>query len=206
MKTQNQDTIEMPKLKPIPIPTRKKKLFQRYWTWITSIRYWEVIEDYYITLPEDGTRFVIPAGFIFDGASIPRPLWWFLSPTGILLLPGLIHDFGYRYQYLWKCIPKSRDTDTKNDSSPTGSEYDYCRYMFGASQKEWDALFFRVGTQINRISLINWMAWVALGAFGQAAWRKNRNRDKKNKEVYPKAYKHLTREEKSHLKPCDRHD
>ncbi|HEA65793.1 MAG TPA: DUF1353 domain-containing protein [Desulfobacterales bacterium] len=40
---------------------------------------------------------LIPKGFIFDGASIPRCLWWFLSPVGLLLIPGLIHDFDYRY-------------------------------------------------------------------------------------------------------------
>lgn len=37
---------------------------------------------------------VIPAGTISDGATVPRPLWWFLPPWGDeATLPAVLHDF-----------------------------------------------------------------------------------------------------------------
>ena len=45
----------------------------------------------------DGTEYVIPAGFQFDGASIPKFLRTFFSPVGVLLMGGLVHDYMYKY-------------------------------------------------------------------------------------------------------------
>ena len=42
-------------------------------------------------------EFVIPAGFKFDGASIPKFLRTFFSPVGVLLIGGLVHDYMYKY-------------------------------------------------------------------------------------------------------------
>jgi hypothetical protein len=39
---------------------------------------------------------VIPAGFETDGASVPRFLWWFASPTGKLFEASIIHDWHYQ--------------------------------------------------------------------------------------------------------------
>jgi hypothetical protein len=58
----------------------------------------EIIEDWSIEL--HGLLIVIPAGFITDGASIPRVLWWLISPFGPLLEGAILHDFGYQYGYL----------------------------------------------------------------------------------------------------------
>lgn len=38
----------------------------------------------------------IPAGFIFDGNSLPRAFWWASLPTDFLE-SGCVHDFLYRY-------------------------------------------------------------------------------------------------------------
>jgi hypothetical protein len=35
-----------------------------------------------------------PEGMVTDGASIPRWLWWLLSPTGRWLAAAVIHDMG----------------------------------------------------------------------------------------------------------------
>lgn len=90
--------IEMPILRPVPIPleiiaqVEDKELgfWKRVKAWRKTNRKWEVMEDWYYP------GFTISKGFVFDGASIPRPLWWFLSPVGLLLIPGLIHDWGYK--------------------------------------------------------------------------------------------------------------
>lgn len=37
----------------------------------------------------------IPAGFVSDGASIPRPLWWFTHPFAELLEASVVHDYHY---------------------------------------------------------------------------------------------------------------
>ena len=50
----------------------------------------------------EGVEYVIPAGFQFDGASVPKFLATFLSPVGVLLMGGLIHDYGYKYATLLK--------------------------------------------------------------------------------------------------------
>lgn len=58
-------------------------------------RNWQVIEDLYIQL-SDGRRMLIKAGTIWDGASIPKWLWWLFKPIDEGALGDLIHD------ELWK--------------------------------------------------------------------------------------------------------
>lgn len=38
---------------------------------------------------------IIPKGFTSNGASIPRLLWWFIPPAGILFEAAIIHDYYY---------------------------------------------------------------------------------------------------------------
>lgn len=153
--------MNMPKLVPIPIETKNKPIWIRIWRWITSIRKWELCEDWQYKLPDNEPVIVIPKGFIFDGASIPRPLWALLSPTGLLLIPGLIHDFAYRYDYLWAL-------------TPSGSAY---KYKAGSGQWFWDSLFRRVGLRVNGMALIDLLAWIALALFGWWSWMSNRKRN-----------------------------
>lgn len=40
-------------------------------------------------------RIVVPAGFVTDGASIPRALWFALDPFGPWFESAVIHDFLY---------------------------------------------------------------------------------------------------------------
>ncbi len=88
--------IEMPILRPVPIPTKGLSFWKRIGVWRHTTRKWEVMEDW-----QYKNAFFTPKGFIFDGASVPRFLWWFLSPTGLLLIPSLVHDNGYKYGGTW---------------------------------------------------------------------------------------------------------
>ena len=56
---------------------------------------WILKQDYEL----DG--FQVPAGFIFDGASIPRPLWSTLGilPIGYHMPASVVHDYLYRHSY-----------------------------------------------------------------------------------------------------------
>ncbi len=155
--------MRMPVLQPIPIRTKKvPSLICRIYIWIFSIRKWRVKEEWSYQLP-DGKTIVIPAGFEFDGASIPRPLWMLLSPTGLLLIPGLIHDYAYRYDKL-----VYRDEE--------GNLIDYQK---GAGKAHWDKLFRDVGIQVNGIAFIDVLAWLALLVGGWFTWWKHRRNEEK---------------------------
>lgn len=160
--------INMPLLRPVSIRTKttadgkKIGLFKRILIWLSTTRQWQVAEHWRYPMRDiDGTRYdvVIPKGFIFDGASIPRPLWPLLSPIGLLLIPGLIHDFGYRYDYLW-VFPK-------HGGKPW-------RFRHKAGQKYWDKAFMRIGNDVNGMALIDYLAWLMLALFGCFAWNNNR--------------------------------
>lgn len=149
-------------LQPIPIKTKEAANFiYRLFTWIFSIRQWQVCEDWHYTL-RDGTKIVIPKGFIFDGASVPKPLWMLLSPTGLLFIPGLIHDYAYKYNKLLA---------VDND----GSLIDY---QSGAGKAHWDKLFRETGVDVNGIVFIDFLAWFALAIGGWSPWWQHRKSEK----------------------------
>ena len=155
------DPGNMPVLRPIPIPTKNRPAFMRILVWIFEVRKWELQENWYFKL-DSGEKIVINKGFIFDGASIPRPLWAILSPVGLLLIPGLIHDYGYKYDQLWQM---------KEDGTLD-------KYLEKSDRKIWDNLFHSVGRQVNGLSFIDTLAWLGLRAGGFVAWNKHRNNNK----------------------------
>ena len=72
--------------------------------WLMGSRHWEIVEDWRFEV--NGQKHVIPAGFQFDGASVPKFLATFLSPVGVLLMGGLVHDYIYKYATLLKDTKK----------------------------------------------------------------------------------------------------
>jgi len=147
----------MPNLEPIRINTKDKSFFYKLFTLFTVVRKWRVANDWYHRLP-DGNLAIIPHDFIFDGASVPKIMWWILSPVGVLLIQGLIHDFGYRYNYIW-IVGK--------DGKPM-------KYMRGAGRKEWDSIFLKTGLNVNGMTIVDYITWALLRLFGWMAWNKNR--------------------------------
>lgn len=166
-------TIEfkMPILQPVPIATKGQPLLQRLWALLTVTRQWKLTRDWYYRLPNERI-IIIPAGFVFDGASIPKPLWGFLSPVGLLLIGGLIHDFAYRYGYLWEVVPDGGDF----------SEY----YHGQGSRHDWDELFLEVNLEVNGMLLTDYVATFLLKLFGDIAWQANREANAP--EMRPKMY------------------
>src|SRR6056300_1398757 len=82
-------------LKPVQIKTKGKGFWKGIIMWLLSTRNWGLVEDW--TYNIDGTEYIIPKGFQFDGASIPKFLRTFFSPVGVLLIGGLVHDYMYQY-------------------------------------------------------------------------------------------------------------
>ena len=154
--------IEMPILRPVPIPLeiiarmedKTLSFWERVKAWRQTNRKWEVMEDW--SYP----GFHIPKGFIFDGASIPRPLWWFLSPVGLLLIPGLIHDWGYKHN-----LSGGRKANISNRKT--------CR----AWRKHWDILFRQIIKEVTGTTIIPWIAWAAVRIGGWKAWNEHRRND-----------------------------
>ena len=137
--------------------------------WLIEPRRWKVMEDWCFQFKKKNgkiIKFIIPKGFVFDGASIPRPFWFFLSPTGLLLIPGLIHDYGYKYNQLWKLNLKGKIVPFKPPPKK--------QRLF------WDRLFFKIGMQVNGIRLPNMCCvWLAVVWFGCCAWRKHKKGGRK---------------------------
>jgi len=153
---------EMPVLRPLPIKTspkdkKKRWVFTKTIIWFFAIRQWRLEENFQYKLA-DGTKLILHKGFEFDGASVPRPLWALLSPVGLLLIQGLIHDYGYRYQQLWQI-------DENGDVVP---------YKKGGKKKEWDKLFKQVGREVNGMAIIGFLAYLSVRWFGCFAWENNR--------------------------------
>ena len=146
---------EMPHMQPIRIPTDGRGFWGAIWCWFWEVRNWEIAKDWHFTV--NGEQYVIPKGFQFDGASVPKFLASWLSPVGILLMGGLIHDYIYKYTVLLK--------KNKKDTSD----------MF--TQKQADQLFRDINIEQNGIHVLNWAAYLALRAGGFAAWNGHRKRN-----------------------------
>ena len=96
---------DMPKLQPVPIKTKDKGFWKGIVMWLLTTRNWILVDDWKYNV--NGQDYVIPEGFQFDGASIPKFLRTFFSPVGVLLIGGLVHDYAYKYKTLLKKNKKS---------------------------------------------------------------------------------------------------
>ena len=147
----------MPHLKPIPIKTKGKGFWKAIVMWLLSTRNWELIEDWKYNL--DGKEYIIPKGFQFDGASIPKFLRTFFSPVGVLLIGGLVHDYMYKYTH---CKPVSAK----------GA-------LLVVDQKRADQIFRDINIVVNGFYTMNYLAYWSLRIGGFVAWNGHRKRDKK---------------------------
>jgi len=143
---------DMPHLKPIRIPTAGKGFWGAIWMWITGTRHWELAEDWHYEI--GGHEYVIPAGFKFDGASIPKFLHTWLSPTGVLLMGGLVHDYAYKYETLLRKYGKET--------------------MGVLTQKKADEIFRDINIEQNGFHMLNYLAYWALRVGGFMAWNGHR--------------------------------
>ena len=152
---------KMPCMIPIRIPTKGKGFFGAIWLWLMSVRTWEIGEDFHYKLY--GQDMVIPKGFVFDGASVPKFLATWLSPVGVLLLGGLVHDYGYKYQTL--LLKNKKET-------------------IGIKDQHWmDKTFRDINIEVNGFHLLNYLAYWALRIGGFMAWNGHRKRNAKIKGV-----------------------
>ena len=147
----------MPHIKPLPIKTKGKGFWKAIVMWLLSTRNWELTQDWKYNI--EGTEYVIPKGFTFDGASIPKFLRTFFSPVGVLLIGGLVHDYMYKYTH---CKPVSAK----------GA-------LLVVDQKKADQIFRDINIVVNGFYTMNYLAYWSLRIGGFVAWNGHRKRDKK---------------------------
>ena len=152
---------DYPMMKPIKIATKGKGFFKMILMWLLGVRHWEIAEDFEYEI--NNQKFVIPAGFKFDGASIPKFLHPFFSPVGVLLMGGLVHDYAYKYQTL--LMKNKKDT------------------LGVISQKRADEIFRDININVNGFYLMNYLAYWSLRVGGFVAWNGHRKRNAKIKGV-----------------------
>jgi len=145
--------MKMPIIRPVPISLKNRNFIMRIIIWFFSTRKWEMTADWRFVL-HDKTEIVIPKGFIFDGASVPKLLWAILSPVGLLFIPGLIHDYSYKYN----CLIQQDDEGNKT------------LYQNRAGKWYWDKLFLKTAIQLNGFTFIDLLAWLALTVGGWWTW------------------------------------
>ena len=141
-----------PELKPIAIKTKGKGFWKGIIMWLLSTRNWELTKDWKYNI--DGKEYIIPAGFTFDGASIPKFLRTFFSPVGVLLIGGLVHDYAYKYKTLL--------------------EVDKKKTMGDLTLKRADEIFRDINIEQNGFHFLNYLAYWALRIGGFMAWNGHR--------------------------------
>lgn len=146
---------EYPLMQPIRIPTKEKGFWGAIWLWLMTVRTWTIAKDFHYKLR--GVEYVIPKGFTFDGASVPKFLASFLSPVGVLLIGGLIHDYAYKYSAL----------KPKNSKDP----------LLLLNQHEADKIFRDINIEVNGFHFLNYLAYWALRIGGFVAWNGHRKRN-----------------------------
>ena len=151
----------MPKLQPVPIKTKGKGFWKGIVMWLLATRNWILVDDWKYNI--NGEEYVIPAGFQFDGASIPKFLRTFFSPVGVLLIGGLVHDYAYKYKTLLK----------KNKKSTMGD----------MTQKQADEIFRDINIIVNGFYVMNYLSYYSLRLGGFLAWNGHRKRNAKIKGV-----------------------
>lgn len=150
----------MPSVEPVPIPTKNINIFKQYLK-LFSPRKWKLNKNYVLKLTDNISIF-IPREFKMDFASIPRPLWGILAPTGPLLVGSCFHDFGYRYGGILIIF--------KNEM-----------IFERLSKSEIDLLFKLITQKVNEITGFATIAETAVKVFGFMAWNANR---KDNCNIY----------------------
>lgn len=159
----------MPKLQPFAIKTQRYSFISKLWQLLFRKRQWQIVEDWYYQLPNKRV-IIIPKGFVFDGSSYPAVVWWFFSPTGLLLIPVILHEFCFTYNYLWM---KQHDH--------------YVKFKKGNGFFNWSALIRNVGIERNELLLIDYFMWVICICFGWVNWLAFKR--KKVQEIVPTSLK-----------------
>lgn len=152
----HQATYSMPLVRPLTLEYLKKGRLQRFFCWLTYRRKWRLEEDFHFFCPVVNRWAVVPKGFEFDFASVPKAFHWLLSPTGLLLMASIPHDYLYRYGGLMV---------KETCQSTIGTEFLAC------TRQQSDLIFLKLGASHLGGSKTHRLAWFILRLFGWCNWK-----------------------------------
>lgn len=148
-----------------------------------GVRKYQLVEDYAYVWRAGGRtrRIVVPAGFVYDGASVPR-LGWTLAgilPDGLIRAAACVHD--------WIYINKGRLDDGSYQEFNHQSQQ-WVRTRCDVTREEADRMFCRI---MREAGLPKWrrrIAYRAVRLGGWIPWRRD-NRGELIRAALPHLYK-----------------
>ena len=163
--------IHFPIVRAVYESSEKNSWFKQMRLFFTYRRKFEVMEDYILWVPLLNAYIFVPSAFIFDGASVPKMLNGLYSPTGMLLLGALPHDFGFRYQCLVLINPLTGELYTKT-----------------FTKKRLDLIFKHLCSLESNMLLASNGAKLGLSVFGFIGWNSNRKLNKNLRQDFPSLF------------------
>lgn len=169
--------IPTPKLERLPYHLQGMSDWQQIRHRWTHPPLFRLTEDFIVTLCA-GLDVVCPAGFVIDGASVPRALWPIIEPTGTLLEGAVLHDFYYQYGYL--IAKRGRGKVFNLRSSELAQERrEFSRFhavpvFIDRGQAFGDRLLRQITIEKHGATVDAGRAYYALRLFGRFAWAKYR--------------------------------
>lgn len=180
----------MPKLEPVIMPTKGLSFWPTLWALLTSVRRWRFVEDWHYVM-FNGVHIVIPKGFTMDGASIPKPLYFFagaalllafvgveISPVLMLLMAALFMLSGLMLSPVGIMLIAGAAHDFAYSYGYLWRVMDngeIVKYQYnGGGRLDWDELFFRINLDVNGAIYADWIAAALLKMFGGIAWQEAR--------------------------------
>ncbi len=163
--------IHFPVTKAIYNIAPKRVWYQKIVNFITYRRWFEVDADYVLWVPILGSYIFVPKTFLFDGASVPKILNSIFSPTGILLLGALPHDFGYRYEKLILIDEMTGEL-----------------YIRSFTKSELDEIFESLCVWESGFKKASAVAEKTLALAGSIGWRENRKKNSNLHDDFPEIF------------------
>ncbi len=148
--------IPLPPMVKLPSATLGKPWWKQLWLYCVEPTEFVLVGNWKITLP-NGMQIMVPDGFVFDGASIPWYLRWLISSFGPLLRGAIVHDFGYRHDFLL--------------------DWNGEKFAIKRGQEFYDDLFRDIVIWTTGLVPLARTAWAGVRVFGHKAWSKYRKRE-----------------------------
>lgn len=104
-------------------------------------------------------RLIIPAGFICDGASVPKILWHFMLPDGLHRAAALVHDFLYEYRGKLPIGSYQRLTGNKWEIIDAQWERRHADKMFARILRESNVSKFKRRNAYRAVRAGGWTYW-----------------------------------------------
>lgn len=145
----DKEDCSLPIVQPLPLINRNDPWYHRLSQAMFRRPQYLVLEDYFTFVPSVNAWCFLPKNFIFDFASVPRPLTFMFEPAGFWAYPAGPHDFGYRFGGLML-------------SPGPHQEYSF----IPLSRYQLDLVFKSMANKSNRLPGLNAIGTVALRVAG----------------------------------------